>query len=176
MVNLETLTARGARAYELGRFKMAARVALVVVPLAAICLIERTGRETCACCSVALLGGSIWLRWRDRAGVESVTRGLYAGSVPVAFALVLPGIDASCLSAGVFSYCTGLSLLVGAAAGAVVAAPRWERRGQARWLVALTITALLASLGCARLSVASFAGVVLGIALAGARRPAHPPA
>jgi hypothetical protein len=68
MVNSKELAARGLRAYELGRLVTASRVALVLVPLAALCLFETSGREACACLSVLLLGSAIWLRWRDRAG------------------------------------------------------------------------------------------------------------
>ena len=70
MVNLETLTARSLRHYELGRFRMAARVAILLAPVVALCLLEPVGREASACCAALLLATTIWLRHRSRAGLE----------------------------------------------------------------------------------------------------------
>jgi hypothetical protein len=42
MVNLETLTARSFRYYELGRLSVAASVAIVLAPIVAVCLLEPT--------------------------------------------------------------------------------------------------------------------------------------
>jgi hypothetical protein len=151
MVKLETLTARSLRYYELGRLRMAARIALVLLPIAAVCLLEPIGRETCACCAGLLLAACVWLRFRSRAGVESVSTGLLAGGIPLAAALVLTRLDPGCAAAGPISYCTGFSLLIGAAAGTVVAL---RERGRSplsdRWLLA-------------RLGVASVVGVALGM-------------
>jgi hypothetical protein len=166
MVNLEQLGARGLRAYELGRLRVASTIALLLVPLAAFCLIEARGRGQCACCAVALLGASVWLRWRDRAGVESVTNGLLAGAVPLVAAVVLARIDPGCASAGAFSWCTAFSLGLGALVG-TAAALREGRREPRSWSVATTagIAALAAGLGCVRLGLASVFGVGVGIAI-----------
>jgi hypothetical protein len=164
MVNLETLTARSLRHYELGRLRMATRVAIVLVPIAAVCLLEPIGREACACCAALLVATSVWLRFRNRAGVESVSTGLLAGGIPLAAALVLTRIDPGCATAGLVSYCTGLSLLFGAAGGAIVAMR--ERRGvplSGHRLLAIGIALLTASLGCVRLGIASMAGVAVGL-------------
>jgi hypothetical protein len=164
MVNLDALTNQSLRAYELGRLRMAAKVALIVLPLVVICLLEPIGREMCACCGALLLTAAIWLRFRDRAGMDGVTTGLLAGGIPLAAALALTKLDAGCATAGALSYCTGFSVLVGGTAGATIALR--EARGQARsghWLIASSIAALAASLGCARLGIASVAGVALGI-------------
>jgi hypothetical protein len=164
MVNLETLTARSLRHYELGRFRMAARIAIVLAPIVTICLLEPVGREACACCAALLLAATVWLRHRSRAGLESVSTGLLAGSIPLAAALVLTRLDPGCANAAPLSYCTGFSLLIGGAAGAVVALR--ERRMVAlsnHWLTAVGVALLTASLGCVRLGLASVAGVALGI-------------
>jgi hypothetical protein len=164
MVSLETLTARSLRHYELGRLRMAARIAIVIAPIVAICLLEPVGREACACCAALLLAATIWLRYRSRAGFESVSTGLLAGSIPLAAALALTRIDPGCASADLVSYCTGFSLLIGGAAGAVVAL---RERGvvtlSGHWLVAIGVALLTASLGCARLGLASVGGVALGL-------------
>lgn len=164
MVNLDTLTARSLRHYELGRLRMAARVTLVLAPLIAICLLEPVGREACACCAALLLSVSVWLRFRSRAGLESVSTGLLAGAIPLAALLVLTRLDRGCTSAGLLSSCTGFSVLIGAAAGAVVAFRERSRAPvSSNWLLAVGIAVLTASLGCVRLGVASVVGVAVGI-------------
>jgi hypothetical protein len=164
MVNLEILTARSLRHYELGRLRMAARIAIVLGPFIAVCLLQPVGREATACCAALLIAGSVWLRFRNRAGVDSVTTGLLAGAVPLAALLLLARLDPGCATAGVVSYCTGFSLLLGAAAGTVVA---WHERIRGplggNWLFAVGIALLTAGLGCARLGLATFAGVALGM-------------
>jgi hypothetical protein len=164
MVNLETLTERSLRHYELGRLRMAARIALVLGPLAAVCLLQPIGREATACCAALLFAASVWLRFRNRAGVESVTTGLIAGAVPLAALLLLARLDPGCATAGLVSYCTGFSLLVGAVAGTVVASRERVRAPFARnWLLPMAIALLTAGLACARLGLASLAGVAVGM-------------
>lgn len=164
MVNLETLTARSLRHYELGRLRMAARISIVLAPMVAICLLEPVGREACACRAALLLAATVWLRYRSRAGLDSASTGLLAGTIPLAAALALARLDPGCANAAPLSYCTGFSLLVGGAAGVVVAI---RERGRAQlsvhWLTAVGVAMLTASLGCVRLGLASVAGVALGI-------------
>lgn len=164
MVNLETLTARSLRHYELGRLRMAARIALVLVPIVAVCLLEPVGREACACCAALLLGASVWLRFRNRVGVESVTTGLLAGGLPLVATLALTLVDPGCATAPPLSYCTGFSLLAGGAAGTVVAfRERARTTPSGHWLLAISVALLAASLGCVRFGLASVAGVALGM-------------
>ena len=164
MVNLEALTARSLRHYERGRLRMAARVALALAPVVAVCLLEPSGRQACACCAALLLTVSIGLRFRNRVGVESVSAGLLAGGIPLVAMLVLTRIDPGCASAGLLSYCTGVSLLVGVAAGAVVALRVRDRALFSRqWPLAVAVALLTASLGCVRLGIFSLGGVGLGI-------------
>lgn len=174
MVNLEHLEARGLRAYELGRFRMAAKVGLLLLPLSLVCLLETQGREACACTAVLLLVAATWLRWHDRGGVESVADGLAAGSVPFAFGLLLGRFAPECASAGLFSACTAFSVLVGGAAGTIVAVRESARPSSSRgWLTAGAIAVLAASMGCIRLGIASVLGVAIGVPLgrlAAARR------
>jgi hypothetical protein len=166
MVNLEELRARGLRAYETGRMRTASRIAVLLIPVAAVCLLETRGREACACLASLLLGLSIWLRWRDRRGTEVVTTGLLAGSIPLVAGLVLARLGFRCDSAGAASFCTTFSLLAGVSAGLWVAFR--STRGHARfwtWFTAGAIAALAASLGCVRLGVVGVASVVFGVAV-----------
>ena len=166
MVNIEQLRTRGLWAYETGRVRTASRVALILIPAAGVCLLEANGRQACGCFSVLLLGLAIWLRWRDRRGMETVTTGLLAGGIPLVAGLVLARLGFHCGSTGTASMCTGLSAIVGAGAGVLIAVR--ERRGHARlwsWLTAGTVAVLAASLGCVRLGVMGLVGVVVGMAL-----------
>ena len=143
---------------------MAARVALVLLPMIGLCLLEPVGREACACCGMILVSAAIWLRFRDRAGVTSVTTGLLAGVIPLVAALALSRFDPGCAVAGIASYCTAFSLLIGSMAGGVVAVRETRAKEHAgSWIFSAGVAALAATLGCVRLGVASIAGVALGI-------------
>jgi len=129
-----------------------------------VCLLEPAGREAGACCAALLVLGSVWLRFRSRAGVESVTTGLLAGAIPLAGLWLLTQLDPGCATAGLLSYCTGFSLLFGAGAGAVVARrERTEASLSGNWLFTVGIALLTAGLGCARLGLVSILGVAIGM-------------
>jgi hypothetical protein len=166
MVSLEQLRVRGLRAYEAGRLRAASRITLVVAPLAAVCLLEERARGSCACCAVVLVGMAIWLRWRDRLGTEGVTTGLLAGAVPLVAGLVLKRMGVDCGAPAAAPLCMSISILVGLVGGVLIAYREAGRRTRlTSWLVPAAIAALAASLGCARLGVASVASAVLGITL-----------
>jgi hypothetical protein len=166
MVNREQLTERGLRAYEFGRLQMASRVALVLVPATAICLFESRGRETCLCLALVLLGLAIWLRWRNRRWLDTVTVGLQAGSLPLVAGLLLDRLDVPCGLAGAASYCTAFAVFTGGAAGMWIGVRERKPGGQLlSWLTAGAIAALAASLGCVRLGAVGLASVVAGIAV-----------
>jgi hypothetical protein len=166
MVNLERLEARGLRAYELARVRMATKVALILLPVTLVCLLESQGREACGCAGAVLLASTVWLRWRNRGGVDSVADGLLAGSVPLAFGLLLGRVAPECASADLFSACTAFSVLVGGAAGAIVAVREAARPSASRgWATAGAVATLAASMGCIRLGVTSVLGVALGMVI-----------
>lgn len=164
MVNLDDLTAQSLQHYERGRLRMALRVAIVLMPVIALCLLEPIGREACACCAALLLGAAVWLRFRNRLGVESVTTGLLAGAVPLSAALLLTQLDPGCATAGPLSFCSAFSVVIGGAGGVVVAIRERERASLSNhWILAGSIAILAASLGCVRLGLASVVGVAFGI-------------
>lgn len=166
MVDLDALTVQSLRHYQLGRLRMSLRIAIVLLPIAAACLVEPVGRETALCCAVVLLVGCVWLRFQSRAGVESVTTGLLAGGIPLAALLLLSQVDPGCAAAGAISYCTAFSLLVGAVGGALVALRERARASViANWPFTVGIAVMTAGLGCARLGIAGIAGVTLGMIL-----------
>jgi hypothetical protein len=178
MANLEQLTSRALRAYEIGRLKAASRVAWTLVPVALLCLLEANSRETCGCLGVLLLGVSIWLRWRDRTGFEAVTTGLLAGGIPLLAGLALARFDIDCGTIATARTCNILSAVVGVAAGSVIAVREAKRGTRFPSVVAAAaISVLAASLGCLRLGSASVLSVAFGIAVGaafggGRKRPA----
>jgi hypothetical protein len=113
-----------------------------------------------------LLALAVWLRWRNRRGFEAVTTGLLAGSVPLVTGLALDRLDLQCGLAGGSTFCTGLAVLLGGAAGVFIA--RREGKGRRQLWSALTaagVATLAAGLGCVRLGVLGLASIVAGIAL-----------
>lgn len=58
---------------------MATRIAIVLCPLVAVCLLQPVAREPTACCAALLVVGSVWLRFRNRAGVVDLGGRLGAG-------------------------------------------------------------------------------------------------
>jgi hypothetical protein len=166
MVTPEELTLRGLRAYELGRLLTALRVALVVVPVAAVCLIERSGREACACLAFILLSTAVWLRWRNRRGMDAVHTGLLAGSLPLAVGLVFDRLDLRCGLAGAESFCTTFAVLFGTAAGVLISVSQSRLGARASSvLTAGAIAGLAAALSCVRLGALGVTSMLLGIVL-----------
>jgi hypothetical protein len=166
MANLEQLTKRSSRAYELGRLRMAASIALVILPVVALCLLEPAFREQSACCAGALLAGAIWFRYRDRRGVDGVRAGLLAGSLPLALSLLLTHVDPGCARAGLWSGCTAFSVLIGGASGALIALQSSSSESaRVSSLIAVPIALFAASLGCLRLGIASVLGAGIGLVL-----------
>lgn len=162
MVDLEELRARGLHAYEAARMRMAARVLLYLAPVLALCWWQATDRETCGCLAVLLAISAVWLRRRDRRGVEDVTTGLMAGAIPLGAGLLL----AECLPACGGPFCVAISAVLGVVAGAWVAVREQRARApQSSLFAASVIAALAAGLGCLALGVLGLAGVVVGVAV-----------
>lgn len=178
MVSRDQLRIQALRAYEWGRLRTAARVAFVLVPVALLCLFENRGRAECVCVAAALLALCVWLRWRNRRGLEIVTTGLQAGSAPFLAGLVFDRLGIECGLGAASTGCTAFAALAGIAGGAFIGAQ--ERQWQGRlwsFVTAAAIAALAASLGCIRLGGVGLVSVVAGIALgsivmAGASRAA----
>lgn len=166
MVTPEELTARGLRAYEVGRILSALRVALVVIPVAALCLIERTGREACACLAFILLATAVWLRWRSRKGMDAVNTGIAAGSLPLLAGIVFDRLDLRCGLAGGESFCTTFAVLLGTAAGAMISVTQSRLGARTSSVVtAGAVAGLAAALGCVRLGIVGMASMLVGIGL-----------
>jgi hypothetical protein len=166
MATTEELTVRGLRAYEVGRLLTALRVALVVVPVAAVCLVERTGREACGCLAFILLATVVWLRWRNRRGMDAVQAGLVAASLPLAVGLLFDRLGLRCGFAGAESFCTTFAVLLGTAAGVMISLTQ-SRLGArtSSVLTAAAVAGLAAALGCVRLGALGVTSMLVGIVL-----------
>ena len=166
MVSREQLRIDGLRAYELGRLRSASRIAIVLVPLAAVCFFESRGRAACVCVAGVLFSLCVWLRWRNRRGFEVVATGLQAGAVPLVTGLALDRLGIECGLAGGASYCTALASVIGLGAGAYIGARERQWRGRIQSVITAGAVAILAAtLGCVRLGWVGVSGVVVGIAL-----------
>lgn len=162
MVDLEQLKSRGLRVYELGRFKAATRIACLILPIAVLCYFFCPEKEICVCLSALLLGLVVWLRWRNRQGVEDVTTGLLAGGVPLVVGLLLVGVAPECCSDSFLSFNNVWCSLVSVVSGLWIAFRIRHAPGE-RWLAASMVAILAGSLGCLTFGVFGIAGVTLGV-------------
>jgi hypothetical protein len=170
MANLELLSRRGRRAYELGRLRMAARIALILIPVLALCIGTARDARTCACLSIALLGLAIFLRWRSKGAGREVRLGLLAGAIPslVALGLTLTPEVSRPLS-------LGLLVLAGLVAGGWITVRKPDERAAGRsTFMAGTIAALTAGVVALPWGTTEFfvtvAGVACGMGVAFAAR------
>jgi hypothetical protein len=160
MVDLESLTQRARRAYELGRLRSAARVAAYVAPVGALCVLTSPRQGECLCLLVALLAFVIGMRWRDRRAAGNAEIGLIAGALPLAAGQML-ALDPS--------LCGGPGCALGASLVAVLAGIwiAWRLRNAESldgYLAVAGIALLAASVGCLALGVIGILGVAIGIA------------
>ncbi|WP_437549943.1 hypothetical protein WME97_05405 [Sorangium sp. So ce367] len=169
MVNREQLKRLGLRAYEVGRLRVAARAAWILVPVVLVCMLETGERETCACLGVLLLGASFFLRWRDRQGADSVRDGLLAGALPLLAGLAAARVAPACADAPLLSVCTAVCLGIGVPSGVWLGVRLVRGSAPAStWLGASGIAVLAASLGCAGLGISGLIGAGAGLVLGAA--------
>lgn len=166
METTDVLRRRGLRAYEVGRWRWAARVAWVVVPLAALSAWASGAVEACWCIGAVLAACALGLRWANRRGAESATVGLLAGALPLVGGLVLGRVWPGCAGAPLVSWCTAVCLGFGLPAGV------WLGRRAVRGglgvggtVLAAGVAALAGSLGCVALGAAGVVGTALGLGL-----------
>lgn len=160
MVDLERLTQRASRAYEIGRLRMAALIVIVLAPICIVCVVLSGAREECACLGALLMIAAVVLRWRSAQGVSAVTSGLVAGAVPLALGLAIAGFK--CPPELAFACAIGCGV-AGLVAGAVVGVRAVRRKMRAvDWLVSSAVALLAASVGCVGVET-GVAGVTIGL-------------
>lgn len=151
-------------AYELGRLRMAARVAPAIAVLAMAAVLELGWRPWVWVATIAILTASVGLRWHSRAGVEDVTVGIQAGVLPLIVGLTLCHVG--CPTFSPFSVYGAMCVGLGAVSGAWIARGEIARASFSarRWGAATIVATLVAGLGCATLGIGNVLGIGLGIA------------
>lgn len=154
----------GMRAYELGRLRNAALVALYVLPISFICAWQSAAFRTCACLTVVLLGGCVFLRWKSQWGQRVVGVGLLAGSIPMLVGLGQARWLSAASVASPLSAWTLTAVLAGLLAGIWLGIRMNPiEQGFSKWALATVIAGTVASLGCIRLSWTILLGVGVGL-------------
>lgn len=163
MADLALLERRARRAYEIGRLRLAALAALIVVPLIGLTAIETGLRMKPAIIGGVLLLTTIGLRWWHRRGEEDATAGLQAGLLPLFAALSLCRFSPTCPWALAITVCGTAG--VGGGLWLGLHAFGHDDRGLPRLAAGATVAMLMGALGCLALGAGSAIGVALGIAV-----------
>lgn len=169
MANRDELATAGLRAYELGRLRSAAWVAVYVVPVGILCALETGAGETCACLAGILLALSVFLRWRNRIGARAVGIGLMVGTIPLLMGIGLARLLPLCVDGSPLSFCAALGVGMGLPTGIWLGLQGMHSGLNARgWAGAVGIAMLMASLGCIGLGLSSIVGVGVGLLIGSA--------
>jgi hypothetical protein len=158
----DTLRLRARRSYERGRLTAAGRVALIIVPLTAICGRETEAYARCAVIGVLLLVATIGVRWRLWRGMHAANAGLLTGILPMTAALLLCRFAAGWPAAAATATCTSAGLIAGALAVRATLEP--QEAGWQAWIAASLVAGLTAALGCIGIGFGTALGSALGIA------------
>lgn len=159
MVDREKLLERARSAYEIGRWKMAARVLAIVVPVAIVCIVL-SGRPVVSLGLAVLLGATVVvLRWRNRQGLRVANVGLTAGILPLAAGLLISqvGIVSPVVC---MSLCVGSGLLAGLWAGYALGG---THTGAIDWMTVCVVAIVTAFLGCIDLGTDMLVAVTLSL-------------
>lgn len=160
MVDHGNLLRRARRAYELGRWKMAARVLAIVVPVAVLCVALSPRRAASLGLAILLSATLVVLRWRNRQSLRVANVGLTAGLLPLSAGLLLSqfgNMNSPILCLGI---CIGSGLLAGAWAGYAL---RRSRAGVADSLVMVAVILVTSLLGCIELETRYLAALTFSL-------------
>ena len=160
MTEFEQLKQRARRTYELNRLVVAARIAVPILALTALCAMETNASVRTLALGIALLVIAWMFRWRLYRGHEFVAVGLWAGVMPLAAALALCRFAPYCPPTAAFGLCSSLGIV----AGVTIArrcAPLASSTNQ--WLATLTVSVLTASMGCLALGIGTALGAAAGV-------------
>lgn len=169
MVDLDLLERRARRAAGWGRARMAARVGVVVAPIAVLAVLAGGGVEACLCLGGLLFGVAGLLRFWGREGVDAVRLGLTMGLVPLFAALALRTCGVDCAPLTRFGEAELLCVLAGVAAGAGVALRASSEHVSVRaWALATGVASATAALGCVGLGAGGLLVTLASLAAASA--------
>jgi hypothetical protein len=162
------------RSFEAGRLLVAARVGIVVVPLAAICARETGAYARCTAVATLLVAMAIVVRWRQWRGIRAVDAGLLTGIIPMAAALLLCRFAAEWPTQTALGICASTGFLAGLLAARStlsVLSAEWPE-----WASASLVAGLTAALGCVGIGFGTAAGAAMGVAtgaIVATRLPRH---
>jgi hypothetical protein len=159
--------ARARRAYELGRWRLALRVAPAVLGMLVLSFRVGSHPVLTVLAGATLLGLALAFRWRGQVWGRAVMPGLLAGSAPLVLPPLLRSAGHCCIGNTCWSFCMLGCTLGGLLAGvAIGVASAREKEGRLKFLGAATVLAGLAgSLGCAIVGAAGIAGMALAVIL-----------
>lgn len=165
MVDRENLLHRARHAYELGRWKMAARALAIVIPVAVLC--GALSQRLAAALGVAALLGAmlVVLRWRNRQGVRVANVGFTAGLVPLSAGILMSQLGSMSSPIVCMAICVGSGVLAGSWAAYAL---RSTHASAPNALVVGAVALATALLGCIDLAMrfqASLAFAILASAL-----------
>ncbi len=163
MLDRARLRARARRAYERGRLAAASRVALIVLPLTALCAWTTDAPGRCAGAGFALLVVAILVRWRQHRGVRAVDAGVVTGIIPMTAAMLLCRFAASWPADTALGVCAAAGFVSGGLAGRATCAS--AATGQSALISAAAVAGLTASLGCVGIGLGTAAGAAAGVVL-----------
>jgi hypothetical protein len=163
MVETTELYKRAARAYEIGRLRMAARSLAMIVPLAAACVMLNSEKQLSLYVAVGLAAAMMLLRWRNRRGVIAANVGMQGGAMLLVLGIVICALDmpGDFWAAGCAALCVIAALVSGLWIGMQ---PLADGQRAGRW-PATTIAVLTATLGCIDLGLSLLAGIILALTL-----------
>jgi hypothetical protein len=165
MVDLDELERRARRAAERGRWWMAARVGLVILPITCVSILGGADPGSCLCLGAVLLGATTTLRGWHRDGVRAVRLGLSMGIVPLVAVLLLQTCGAECAPLTRWTGAEFACVLAGVLAGAGVAfRARSEGYPVRTWALATAVASGTAALGCIGLGTGGLLVIVAALA------------
>ena len=160
------LEARARLAYELGRLRDSAQLALLVLPLAALALFIGRPTPLVAGVSAVLACAAAGLAFARTQHQRAVLAGLCAAVPPLLLPYAVRAFGHLCTAEVCTNWCLPACLGAGAIAGVFIGL-RTAGQSRGRWsycLVALLVAALGGSLGCTLAGTAGIWGMMAGLA------------
>jgi hypothetical protein len=161
------LAARARRAYEAGRLRAALPAIALAVPMVGLSVVLCDRPSASAACGLALVAVLLAAAWRGRPYARGARAGLVAGLGP----LLLPMATCFHLCAGGVCLLAPTACVLAGLAGGVAIGVHARHRvptgpdAGGYLLAALTVAALVGSLGCVIAGASGVVGMVVGLAL-----------
>jgi hypothetical protein len=160
MVDRENLLQRARYAYEVGRWRMAARILAIVVPVSILSIALTQRPAVCLALAIVLGATLVVLRWRNRQGLRVANVGLTAGILPLLAGVLISEFGSMASPVVCMSICIASGALAGAWAGF---APGGIRPGAIDWVTVAAVALVTTFLGCIDLGTNMLVAVSLSL-------------